>query len=387
MGASSGEKPRLTNTHHLARTEGVPGSFSEMGVLPKYLCKEFFKLLILCQLIFVSIYLIVHFFSRFDNFTEAHVSISRMLPYLLYKSPYIIVQMFPPATLIAVIIMFTLMKKHNEILALKASGMNLWRLSQPVLLASLFVAIGLFFFSEIIVPYTSSKSNEIWRTEVERQDPGRFYGRDHIWYKGSHCIYWIRNFDNKKMVMRDPTFYFFDPSFHLVKKIDARLGIWKNGEWEVRQGVTMEAQDDGDYVVHKFKRINLKLPETPETFVRQRKKPEEMGYWQLKRFAKRLRMEGYDATRYLVDMNIKLAFPLINFIMVLIGIPIALGLRKGGSPLAVSLGISACFLYLVNLGVARSLGLSGILPPILSAWLANGVFFFLGIYLMIRVEG
>ena len=111
-----------------------------------------------------------------------------------------------------------------------------------------------------------------------------------------------------------------------------------------------------------------------------------MSYWQLKRYAERIRLEGYDATEYLVDMNIKLALPFINIVMVFIGIPIALGLKKGGTPLAVSLGIGVCFLYLANFGISRSLGLSGLLPPVLSAWSANVIFFFLGAYLMIRLE-
>jgi lipopolysaccharide export system permease protein len=72
--------------------------------------------------------------------------------------------------------------------------------------------------------------------------------------------------------------------------------------------------------------------------------------------------------------------------MILIGIPIALGMKKGGTPLAVSLGIAACFLYLVVFGFTRSLGLSGALPPILSAWFANVAFFFFGSYLIMRVE-
>jgi len=71
---------------------------------------------------------------------------------------------------------------------------------------------------------------------------------------------------------------------------------------------------------------------------------------------------------------------------VLIGTPIALGERKGGTALAVTLGIALCFLYLVVLGVSRSFGFSGFLPPILSAWLANGIFFLFGIYLMSNVD-
>ena len=358
-----------------------------MSILPKYLCKEFFKILIPCLLIFVVIYLVIHFIGRYDNFAEAHVPISRMLPFLMYQIPYIIVQMLPPASLIAVIIMFSLMEKNNEIMALKACGISVLKIAQPVIIASLVLSFVLFLFSEFIVPFASAESNKIWRNEVRRQKPGSFHGATHLWYKGSDCIYWIRHFDNEKAVMSDPVFYFFDQSFRLVKKIDGRSGLWKNSMWEITDGTILELADDSSYRMSRFKRTDLNLPETPETFVQEEVKPEEMGYWRLRRFAERVRREGYDATRYFVDLDIKISFPFVVFFMALIGTPIALAKRRGGTPVAVSIGILLCFIYLLVFGVSRSLGYAGILPHLLSAWLANGVFFFLGIYLMMKVDG
>jgi len=66
--------------------------------------------------------------------------------------------------------------------------------------------------------------------------------------------------------------------------------------------------------------------------------------------------------------------------------PLALNLKRGGMPLAVSLGMAVSFLYLLTLGISRSLGLSGVLSPLLSAWLANLIFSLAGVYLMIRLE-
>jgi lipopolysaccharide export system permease protein len=358
-----------------------------MSILAKYVCKEFLKILMLCLFIFVVIYLVIHFFGRLDNFAEAHVPISRMLPFLMYQIPYIIVEMLPPASLIAVIIMFSLMKKNNEIMALKASGISILKVAQPVIISSLVLSFVLFLFSEIIVPFASARSNKIWRTEVKKQKPGSFYGTSHIWYKGSDCIYWIRHFDNEKAIMSDPVFYFFDQSFQLVKKIDGRSGIWKNSMWEITDGTILELAGDGSYRMRRFKKTELNLPETPETFVQEQVKPEEMGYRRLRQFAQRIRAEGYDATSYFVDLDIKVSFPFVVFFMALIGTPIALTWKKGGTPVAVSIGILLCFIYLLVFGVSRSLGYAGALPPIFSAWLANGVFFFLGIYLMMRVDG
>lgn len=357
-----------------------------MSVLARYLVREFLKLLLVCQAMFVSIYIIIHFFGRIDNFLEAHVSMGRMLLYFVYQTPFIFVQMLPPATLIAIIILFSLMKKNNEIIALMACGLNALRLIQPVLVAALFLSATVFVLSELVVPYTSSKSNHIYRVEVKRMDPSRFLGRDHIWYRGAGGIYWIQQYDGKSQVMKDPTFYFFDDAFRLTRRIDGRVARWKADRWEIVEGALFELTPTGAYSLHRFDRMDLHIPETPESFVREERKPEEMGYWQLRRFADQIHAEGYDATKYFVDVNVKTAFPFILVVMVLLGTPIALKERRWGTPLAVSIGMVFCFLYLLVLGVSRSLGFAGVLPPLLAAWLANAVFLLLGLYMLLGLE-
>lgn len=357
-----------------------------MRIFTRYFCKEFLKLLVLTLTLSLFIFLIIEFVQKLDNFLEAKAPIELIFAYLLHKIPYVIVQMTPIATLITIIVMFCLMRKNNEVMAMKACGLNIIELSRPIIIVSLVIAIAVFLLSELVVPYTSSRSNRIWSTEVKKKDPARFYGRNHVLYRGKDSFYLIRNFDSKKNIMQDPTFYFFDKSFRVITRIDGRKGIWTGQNWKIQKGMAQEVKDQGGYRLKKFDEIYLEIPEGPETFVRPVRKPEEMSYWQLKRYAERVGLEGYDATEYLVDMNIKVAFPLINLVMVFFGIPIALGLRKGGTPLAVTLGVGVCFLYLTGLGFARSLGLSGLLPPFLSAWAANLVFFFIGTYLMIRLE-
>ncbi|HDZ89924.1 MAG: LPS export ABC transporter permease LptG [Deltaproteobacteria bacterium] len=357
-----------------------------MGVLARYFIREFFKLLIIFQTVFIAIYLMIDFASGIDDFIKAGSPGSVMFAYFAYKVPSIAVQILPAATLTTVIVMFSLMQKNNEIISLKACGATVWKISQPIVIATMFLSVGLFLFSEVIVPITSSKANDIWRIDVKKERQASFHGRNHIWHKGKNSIYWIKQFNNVKKIMVEPTFYFFDSSFHLIRRIDARSARWKNGVWQVREGISQDLDRDGTYKMTRFKGLDLRLPERPEDFVRVEREPEEMGYEQLRRFAERLRDEGYDATRYFVDINIKIAFPFVILIMALLGIPVALWKRQVSTPVAVSLGIVLCFAYLLVLGLSRTLGFAGILPPLVSAWLANGIFFFVGIYLMINVN-
>ena len=357
-----------------------------MSILAKYVCWEFFKLLAMCLFVFLMTFHIIIFVGGIDNFIDAGVPLTRMAVYHLYETPFIIVQMLPPAVLITVIILFGIMRKNNEIVALKSSGISAWQVSRPVVLTALFLSFGLFLFSEVVVPYSSSKSKAIWRFEVEKIDLLQIHGRKHIWYKGADCIYWIWRFNDKTRTMDYVTLYFFDPSFKMVKRIDGRQAVWQDGKWQITDGIILEAEGTRDYSLRRFDRIDLELPETPETFVREERQPEEMGYWQLKRFAELLKDEGYDATRYFVDLNVKASLPFVVLAMALVGIPIALRLRRGGTPLGVSIGLMLCFSYLLILGLSRSLAFAEIMPPRLAAWLPNALFFFLGIYMMQHVE-
>jgi lipopolysaccharide export system permease protein len=357
-----------------------------MGTISRYMIREFLKILALTLLVFVFIYLTIDFFGRVDDFIEASVSAKTALFYLLCKAPFVVVQMLPPATMIGVVVLLCLMKKRNEIIALKGCGLNVLRLSRPLIVTSFVLAAILFLLSEIVVPLASSRGNELWRVDVRKHGPGRAYVGKNIWYKAANAIYWVELFDGKNQVMIAPSFYFFDRSFKLVKKIDAKTAVWNQHHWVLKDGIILELKRDGSYELARFDRLMLDIPETPEAFKKKEKKPEEMSYWHLKQFAERVRAEGYDATEYFVNLHLKIAFPFIVVIMVLLGVPIALAPLKGGTPVAVSLGVALCFAYLFALGLCRSAGFAGILPPLLSAWLPNGVFFFLGIHLMMGIE-
>ena len=357
-----------------------------MKILTRYTSKEFLKLMVLCHFVFLAIYLTIDFIQKVDNFIDAETSGSAMIGYFIYKTPYIMVQMVPVTVMLSVILTFCFMEKNNEITAMKACGVSIFKLSLPILYLSILIAGAVFLFSEFVVPVASTKSNEIWYNEVKKDKKTFFYGHKHIWYRGKNVIYDIDFYDPKNKIMRKATFYFFDDNFRLVKRIDAKKGAWFEHKWRLYNGVIQKIGNSENYGMEPFEMIDLEIPEGPDAFVKRMRSPEEMSYWELKRYAENVGLEGYDATRYFVDMNIKVAFPFVNFIMILLGIPIALINKRGGTPLAVSIGVIACFMYLVIFGFSRSFGLSEILPPFISAWLANLVFFFIGSYMFMHVD-
>ncbi len=357
-----------------------------MKIITRYLYREFFVFFAVSLVIFLMLYTVMDFFGKIDNFLQAGVSLRVAFSYFLYQIPLVIQQIIPISVLISILLTFGLMNKHNELLALKCSGLNSFNLSSPLIGISVVIAAGSFFLSESIVPITSPKANEIWNVQVEKRDPKGTYKLSHIWYRGDGLIYQIRAFDSRENIIEGLTIFFFDDEFTLTKRIDAARATWAEGWWELTDGLIQTFEADGSRKSATFEHHTIQLAETPENFRHSMKAPEEMSFWELKNYTRKIRREGYDSARGEVDLNIKIAFPFISIVLTIVGIPIALRRRRGGIPLNITIGIGITLLYLLVFGLSRSLAISGVLPPILGAWMGNLLFLLLGIYLMLAEQ-
>ncbi len=250
----------------------------------------------------------------------------------------------------------------------------------------LFMVIVLFLVTEYIVPYTNSKTSDIWKYGVEKRSSGRFYGSKQIWYRSENRIYWIKRYDFYNKLLLGATFYFFDGDFRVIKKIDGRTGVWEDNQWIIKDGLIQVLNKEGVYEIDRFDEYALNIPETPETFVKEMKDPDELSFWEMKEYAEQMKREGYDNTKYLVDMHLKAAYPVILVVMVMIGMSLPLIQKQVRIPVSIMAGILISFFYMVALGFARSLGLSGVFPPFLAAWFSNFLFLLFGAYLMSCIE-
>ena len=83
---------------------------------------------------------------------------------------------------------------------------------------------------------------------------------------------------------------------------------------------------------------------------------------------------GVPTTRAWVDFHTKFSRPALCFVIVWLAIPFALRVRRGGIFLSFGLSIALGLAYVTLYVIALGLGNIGLLPPIMAAWLANGVF-------------
>ncbi|MFC1889106.1 LPS export ABC transporter permease LptG [Thermodesulfobacteriota bacterium] len=358
-----------------------------MTVLTRYILKEFLKLFCLCLTAFVALYLLIDFFERMDKFFKHRTALSLVFMYFLYKTPMIIVQMTPVATLISSLLSLGLLSRHNEIVVMKAGGINLNRVVGPVLAVSVGVVLFTWVLGEYVAPYTNRKADTISKVQIQGRIPRHLKRRDNMWYRGREGIYNIQVFEPETAAMSGVTVLQFDADFKLKRRIDATRARWSGDGWIFSDGVIREFSDEGKIGVDRFTERRIPLPERPDSFREILRDTEEMSFSELYRHVRRVRGEGYDATRYLVDLHSKLSLPMLNLITVLVGIGFALRSdREGGMIKSIVQSVGVGFVYYLLFSSCLALGHASAMPAFLAAWAPNILFAAFGAVMVATIK-
>ena len=358
-----------------------------MSLLSRYLVREFVRLFSLCLTGGVTLYLVIDLFDRINKFIRHGATVKWVLLYLLYKIPLIVYQIVPATMLLAVLFTLGLMTKHNEVLALRTSGIPVSRIAAPFIGMSLVVTLGSFLLNEFIVSPAFQRSEYIRRVLIKGNVPFSMMVRDRIWYKGDEGFYTIASFLPAKKEMRGVTWFKVSRPFQLSRRIDASKAVWEGDRW-IFYDVVERSFRSGELIkITRSKKKAIPLAETPEDFEVLRTQTDDMPIRKLRRYIRKIESEGYDSTPYRVDLQVKISFPLLNIITAFLGIPFALRLpRIGGLAAATGMSLVLGFTFWVIFAITVSIGQTGLIPPFVAAWAADVLFAALGVYLLLRVE-
>ncbi len=359
-----------------------------MPILYRYLIREIAKLFGIVLAAVLVIYLAVDFFEKVDDFIDAGAGFFSLARYFAFKLPLVLAQVMPIGGLLAVILVFGLMRKNNEMTALRSSGVSHGWLLVPVLGIGVFLSLSLIFLSEVVIPVTAARSNRIWLEEVKKKSAVVSHNRD-IWLKGNRLITHIRYYDPAGRKAYGIAIYQFDERFELMRRLDAKEAKFREGRWfffKLIEQVLVPAT--GQYAVSTAESREEPFAFQPDELRRVVKKSEEMSFWELLAYIRTIEDEGYDATVYWVDLHAKLAFPWVCVLMCMVatGIGPRGVVRREGLALGVALGIGAAFLYWFSHSFCVSLGYGGVLPPFLAAWTGNLIFLSLAVLILLQSD-
>lgn len=358
-----------------------------MRLLDKYILKEFLRFFIVICITFIALYLIVDFFSKVRMFLSNNATPLQIASFFLYSIPMIISLILPPAVLLATLMTYGALSKFSEITAMKANGVSLYRMTLPALIFAALMALVLFYFTELITPASIQKSEHIEKIDIQKQQTLGYFKQNEIWYRGDGAIYNFKMFDISNDTLHGITINYLNNDFTLRMRIDAKSAKWENNQWMFYDLLTTRFDSNNSPVLEWSKNNIINITEKPNDFKIIQKDAEKMGYFELKKYVRKIQKEGYDVTRYLVYLQGKIAFPFVIIIMIFIGVSFSLrSERSGGVMQSVGLGIFIGFSYFYIHALSMSLGLSGRIPVLLAAWSANILFSIAAAILFYRVR-
>ena len=332
------------------------------------------------------------FFELLSDMVKNNISMAKMLDYLFNLAPKLIYDSTPMAVLVATLICFGILTKHNEVTAFKAGGISVYRLTIPVLFAAFTISGLLFAFDYYYVP-EANRRQEALRAEIKGRPVQTYLAArtvSGLQGEGSR-IYNYRYFDTRDAIMYKPNVYELDSkTFHVVHQISAERARWEPSlqTWVFQNGLSHDSRGGRDVYQYFYGKSASysELSEPPSWFVKEEKQYKEMNFSELANYIRELKASGLDTIRLQVQYHKKFAVPLFALIMALLSIPFAFvaGNRGAMTGVGISFGIAIAYTVLNNL--FEQVGDLNQLPAAMAAWSPDALFSLAGLWFMTRMR-
>jgi LPS export ABC transporter permease LptF/LPS export ABC transporter permease LptG len=371
------------------RAEAVAHSSGSLPLLMDlYLLRRFFSYFATLMLVFVFLFEAFTFFELLDDIARHRIAFLIVAEYFWYLTPYLIYQLAPLAALVAILVTLGVMSKNNEIVACKASGISLYRLAIPLLLAGLALAASMIVLDDTFLPYANQRQDAL-RNQIKGKPP-QTYRQPERWIFGQNSkIYNYDLFDPAQNLFGGLTVLEVDPvTFEIRRRVFAGRAKWSESQnlWLLESGWV---RDFSGSTIVQYERFNVKdlpeLTEPPSYFNREVLPAIQMSWPQLRRYIDELRRAGFDVSALTVQWHRKLAFPLIAPISMLLAFPFAFLVGTRGAIGGVAVGIGIGIVYWLGAELLTAMGGVGQLPPLLAGWSPDIIFFFLGLYFFFKM--
>jgi LPS export ABC transporter permease LptG/LPS export ABC transporter permease LptF len=358
-------------------------------ILDDYILRDFLSYLVMVMATFAILILVFTFFELLGDIIRNRVPLVTVGAYLLRVIPSYGYILAPLAVLIAVLVTFGLMEKANEVTAMKATGISIYRVVMPVLILSAFIAGGLFLLDQFFLP-DNNRQEEALRNEIKGKPAQTYFRPDRMWIFGrNNTIYYYELFDTDRNTFGNISIFEFDPAtFSVTKRIFAEHAHWDNGlnRFVFSQGWSRSFNGSAIQEFHTFDVSTFaELTENQEYFKKEVKQSQEMNYSELSQYIDDLQQSGFEVVRLKVQLYKKFSFPLITLIMAVLAVPFSLRAAHRGALTGVAMAIGIGIVYFVVSGLFEVMGNISQLPPALAAWSPDLVFALIGGYLILKV--
>jgi len=385
---------RQARRRHSPRPSALPAPAKVGGrflqILDIYVTRGWIFYFIILLITFTDVYLIFDFFQVLGDIVRNQVPARIVVDYYRFLLPQVVYLMLPLSILVATLVNFGLLTKTNQVTAIKSAGVSLYRLSVPVLAVTALLSLGMFFFGDRVLPETNQRQNGL-RNQIKGKPAQTFYRPDHQWIFGtSSRIYNYTFFDSDQNVFANLSVFEFDPvTFRMTRRLQAARAFWEASihGWILENGWSRDLSGDRVANYLPFSVATFKeLTEEPSYFKKEVKPSEQMSAFELRRYIADLSQSGFDVVRLSVQFYRKFSYPLIAFVVTLLGIPFSFTMGGKGALTGIALSIGIAIIYWSTSSLFEAMGNLNQLPPAMAAWSPDILFGLAGSYLLLRIK-
>ena len=348
------------------------------ALFDRYITKRLLPPLFLVVFSTASLYVVGDLSSNIEDMARNDVPAGVILAYYANLVPQVFLDVTPFALMISVLILLTLLERQQEMTALKAAGISLFRLTIPILLVAAASAGSLWVLGEVVVPNANREAQRLLDRIKGRETTRTYRASDRQWLlsRDNESLYNFLRYDDPSNTLIRFTMFRVDENMDLNFYLFSRRVRYFDGVWVADSGWFRQIFPDG---TDEFRRISapmrLEIPEGPGYFGQEYRRPSEMSVGELASYIRELVDSGYRPNKLIVRWHQKFAYPLSAFVMVLLALPF--GLNRGGRRVTTMQGVAVALIlgivYFMSTALFGRLGEVDVLPPIMGAWAPVGL--------------
>jgi len=354
---------------------------SPVKILDRYLFSQFTGPFLMATGGFLIIGIIDILFALVDLVFQSGVSSAVVFRLLLYKVPAIAVLFMPMSVLFAAMLLLVRMAKDSELTVLRASGIHLFRIIGPVIFFAMISASLAYVTNEKVVPWANQISDNLILREIEKKPPPTVV--ENVFFKDAdERFFYIKKVDSKANVM--DTVMVYELTDTLPRITTATSARWNGKTWILENGTIQEFENDGTMKYSsRFAELRIHVENSVEGFYTENKTPRQMDSRELRNKITDLKQSGANTRELKVEYQLKFAEPVACFVFGLVGIAYCLSFVRSGKDwwgviFAVCFSVLTVGFYFFFVAVCRSMGINGLLDPIVAAWLPNATYTLVG---------
>ncbi len=358
-----------------------------MKIIDRHLLKELVKFALIAVGSVVVIYLLIDLFEELSYFTARKTGLGIVLLYYFYSLPSAISLLYPVSMVLAVFMVYGQMTRNRELHALESAGISILRLFAPAIgfgLASVVVYLAA---NELVTIPFNARLTDLRRQRIERRQSNQIQKRQNLYFVGEEGrVYYIRELSSDG-VMKNFSVSELDPDRRVKRRLDVGEAVWRDRAWYGRNVDVRTFDGLGNEALEHDDSLKLDMIRaTPVDFASTSRPVEETSTRALRDFIGRMKRAGENVAREEVEYYYRFSYSLIGLVVVLLGLPLSVRLRRGGVMFGLGLGLLLSFLYWGAIQTSRAFGTSHVISTALAAWLPNIVFGTVALVLVLNVD-